>query len=222
MNNMDESMDAVEQSLAGARTGVDRRTMLKAAVAAGTIAGTWVAPRIQTLGFAPAGAATQCIIMNPAGADLQSNQNDNTYVSATYTRCPGNQSMSYGSSANAVDTISIVNPVPGCTFTVRLVPADCNNTHTNRFNPDFTGFAVVVAPATAADPDCAACTLVEVVIFEQDRTTIVETFNNIDDPFAQTCGNGILVELPCDIEEGNVETRLAIRISCDVVGPCTP
>jgi len=164
VNNMDESTDRVEHVTGVTekawRASVDRRTMLKAAVATGTIAATWVAPRIETFGFAPAGAATVCTFTNEAKDDLQQNSADTTYVSTSATnpgpartRCPGNGSSSFGSSsATTPDRIQFGShnkpllPGTNCTtFTVRTRPQDCPPTSSTNVNdPDNTGFAVVV------------------------------------------------------------------------------
>ena len=114
VNNMDESMDKVDQN--ARRAGLDRRTMLKAAVAAGAIAGTWIAPRIESLGFAPAGAATVCPLTSEA--DLSSNNSGNTYVTLGYDNC----GFSYGDASQGnPDFLSINVPGLNCTFTVQLV-----------------------------------------------------------------------------------------------------
>src|SRR5687768_16559269 len=86
MNNMDESMGTIDEPLGSSTRGgfltkatIDRRMMLKAAVATGTIAATWVAPRIQTLGFAPAAAlGTPCVFLSPENQhkNQQSGQSD--------------------------------------------------------------------------------------------------------------------------------------------------
>src|SRR2546422_10064663 len=95
-----------ENETIGTGRAIDRRTMLKAAAAAGVVVGTWVAPRIETLGFAPAAAMTMCVITSPANEDLNANQNNNTYVSSGFTACSDSaQRISFGSSGNAPNHI---------------------------------------------------------------------------------------------------------------------
>src|SRR5256885_14991056 len=116
---MDESMDTDEQRPGrvdkALRTGLDRRTMLKAAVATGTIAATWVAPRIETFGFAPAAAAgTPCIILSSASDDENSNSGKNDCkVGPNYPPpCCG---VNFGNNGGAPDRFTFNNPVTGCT-----------------------------------------------------------------------------------------------------------
>ena len=116
--NLHEPLGTVEKA---ARPGIDRRTMLKAAVATGTVAAVWVAPRIESFGFAPAFAATMCTVTNDVNDDLQTNQSGNTYVSPGFTGC----GESLGSSGNnAPDTITLNNPTTTCTSGDRQ-PANC-------------------------------------------------------------------------------------------------
>lgn len=236
VNNMDESRETAEQS-AGVtdevlRTGVDRRTMLKAAVAAGTIAGTWVAPRIQTFGFAPAGAATPCEFTNPSNEDLQLNEADTTYVSSGRVRCSGMGSASFG--AGGIDRIRFGKPskplLPGtdCTqFVVRTRPEDCPATTTTNVNdPDVTGFAVVVDLAES-DPDCD-CDITEVIITDSmgpvhTFTAAMDPFGACTDPITGNTGPGILVDFakygidPCTLRSS---ARISVTIVCITTAEC--
>lgn len=246
MNDMDQSKDSGEQlgdAEPGLRAGVDRRTMLKAAVAAGTIAGTWVAPRIQTFGFAPAGAATVCEFENPGTDDLNLNESDNTYVSSTRVRCTDNMSASFGNSGGQPDRIVFEGPgndpfLPGCDqVVVRTLPEDCppapgpGNNAVN--DPDVTGFAVAIDNANKqTDPGCD-CELRKVTIYSSNRASIIAEFDLMVNPGhafppcpAQNTGPGIRVDFaesdlgpvnPCTLQS---DARLAVTIVCVTTEPC--
>jgi len=234
VNDMEKSMDTVGQPPRNVeeamRTGIDRRTMLKAAAAAGVFAGTWVAPRIETLGFAPAGAMTQCIVTNEANQDLNSNQSNNTYVSTGFTQCTDTtQHLSFGNQGNSgPDEILFKNPTANCTsITVQTAPADCNTTDPNRFDPDQSGFKVFISATNGTG--CSNCKLVQVVIFNSNRTTIFATFTALANG-TTPCGTGtppaILVQLGPSGPPGAQcitpsDARLAARLSCSGVQHCT-
>jgi hypothetical protein len=228
MNNakddVDEPRGTVEKA---ARSVLDRRTMLKAAVATGTVAAVWVAPRIETFGFAPAFAATMCTVTNDENDDLQTNQSGNTYVSFNLTGC----GQSLGSSGNnAPDTITLDNPTTTCTsFTVRTQPLDCTTGPAqNRFDPDISGFAVVPYSSVGA----CACTITAVFVFKpgSTRATPDFTFTSMANPFAGCptgsstngpTGPGIQVNFSgvnCPLPS---QTRMAVQITCSTTGSCT-
>ena len=223
VTNMDDSMDSGEQPLGpvdrALRTGVDRRTMLKAAVAAGAVAGTWVAPRIQTLGFAPAAAATFCMVTNTENNDLNSNNSNTTYVSTGHVRC----GISFGPSANHQDTISFSNPTANCTnITVGTIPLDCppNNGSGDVFDPDASGFAVVMVSSSGSG--CSNCTIHHATIFSSTGGHRGPPLAGIGNPFATpymtTCGTGVRVEpTSCAIPSN---ARLAVTLSCTGTVTC--
>jgi hypothetical protein len=226
MTSMDESRDTGDQSadVVGSvrRAGVDRRTMLKAAVAAGAFAGTWVAPRIETFGFAPAAAATLCTITNDANDDLNSNESDNTYVSTGRIRCGDSQSQSFGNSGGQPDRIVFDDPNATCDkFVVRTIPEDCNQTVGDFLDPDLTGFAVVEEPSEHVGTGCDECQITQVVIYNSNRSAILATFTQVANPFpgCPGTGPGIRVVLPCDTPSN---ARLAVRITCTGVVLCPP
>ena len=207
--NVAESPGTVE----GARqTGVDRRTMLKAAVAAGTVAAVWVAPHIETFGFAPAFAATMCTVTNASNLDLQTNSSMNSYP-------PGGCGQSMGT-PNNIDTIVFSQPTTTCTsFTVRSIPLDC----TNNLDPDIAGFAVVPYDHVGAC-DCAVTAVFAFVPSHRNNPDF--TFTAMANPFAGCptgsatsgpTGPGVTVHLPCTISSS---TRLAVQITCSTTGAC--
>jgi hypothetical protein len=232
VNDMNESNDTAEEPLGAIekalRTGLDRRTMLKAAVATGTIAATWVAPHIETFGFAPAFAATMCTVTNNVNDDLNSNQSANTYDSPGRPHC----GQSFGSQSNSgPDTITISNPTSTCTsFTVRTQPEDCTTgPGSNRFDPDVSGFVVVPYSHIGT----CDCTITAVFIFKpgSTRATPSYTFTSVANGFAGCAtgsstngptGPGIKVEFP----QGGIDcplpsqTRMAVQISCTTTGHC--
>jgi hypothetical protein len=241
VNNMDDSIDPVE--LPNGRlenafgTSVDRRTMLKAAVAAGTFAGTWVAPHIETFGFAPAAAATQCVVENTTQQDLTQNDANNTYVSTGYTRCAGNGSASFGPSGGQPDRIRFggggnAGPAPSATcpvFVARTVPADCSTVGADLLDPDVTGFAVVRDNAPGQTSSGCECFISSVTIYTSNRQTILTTVNLSPATAHAGCasyntGPGILMDAttmginPCTGIPMNA--RLAVTISCQSTVPC--
>ena len=238
MNEVDRTEPAHNGETVG-RAGVDRRTMLKAAVATGVVAGTWVAPRIETFGFAPAGAATICQIENPSTDDLNSNLSNNTYFSSGRVRC----GHSFGPSGGQPDRIVFKgkgnNPfLPNCDqVVVRTRPEDCPPVpvpgNDQVLDPDISGFAVVIDNAAGqTDPDCN-CRVTKVTIYSSNRASIIATFDITTNPgLAYTCntagggvpagggppnGPGIRVNLPCNIDS---DARLAVTISCTTTGAC--
>jgi hypothetical protein len=197
--------------------------MLKAAVATGTIAATWVAPHIETFGFAPAFAATMCTVTNQAKDDLNSNGSNNTYVSPGHTAC----NQSFGSQGNSgPDTITISNPTSTCaSFTVRTQPQDCTNgPGGNRFDPDASGFYVVPYSSSGTCP----CTITAVFVFLPSNNnrnnpdfTFTAATNGIPGCATGSSSNGptgpgIKVDLPCLPSS----SRVAVQISCSTTGTC--
>ena len=245
MSDINESTDGVEQPLGSSGRGdfltkaaIERRTMLKGAVAAGVFAGTWVAPHIETFGFAPAAAATQCQQDNPAVNDLNRNVSGNTYVSAGYTPCTTGRG-SFGN-VGQVDRIQFggggnngPNP-PGCSkVVVRTVPTDCATTGSDLENPDITGFAVVIdnAPGQTDQSATCQCSVQKVTIYQSNGTTTFATVTlNMVNAFAGCAGSpyftgpGIRMDAttmgtdPCNIPAGY---RIRVTISCSSTGPCT-
>jgi hypothetical protein len=202
------------------RSAIDRRTMLKAAVATGTIAATWVAPRIETLGFAPAAAATFCQVTNLEGNDLHSNGSNNTYLSTGHTRC----GQSFGS-PNSVDTILFNNPTANClSFTVGTIPLDCPTIAANGDfrDPDTSGFAVV--KVSSSGTGCSNCTILRATIHSSTGghrgPPLPGVGNPFMTPYMTTCGTGVRVE-PTTCTLGS-DARLAVTLSCAGVVVCTP
>jgi hypothetical protein len=224
VKNMDESIDTIEQSPGSAR-GIDRRAMLKAAVAAGTIAGTWVAPRIETLGFAPAGAATMCVIESNEQQDKNNNNSGNTYCSdntiADVTCC---DSGSFGN-AGQIERWTFLAPTANCTqLVVRTIPTDCNTGGANAQNPNIGQFAVVVdnSAGQTTGAGCSNCFVSRAYTYEPgDKTNILVEHAT---PFSAACGTGVLVQNPvtpldyCDLP--NNSARLGVTITCTTTGAC--
>jgi hypothetical protein len=219
VNDMDEPMDTAERPLGSSGRGdfpkkaaLDRRTMLKAAVAAGTIAGTWVAPRIETLGFAPAAAVgTPCVILNPEKQDM--NQQAGQSDCATVPPCCD---RSFGNAGNQPDRFEFVNPIPGCSkFVARTIdPVLCNP---NLTDPDIIQFAIVAEPAEHVGTTCGDCRVTRAVLINPSGRQDVGTLNT----GTTTClGGGVTASAPCTTPES---FRLAAEITCTVVtGGCNP
>ncbi|MEW6471650.1 MAG: hypothetical protein AB1679_05225 [Actinomycetota bacterium] len=214
MNDMDQTMGTGD----AARHGVDRRTMLKAAVAAGTVAGTWVAPRIESLGFAPAGAATPCIILSPASDDKES-QSGQSYCPIVTEPCCG---QSFGN-AGQVDRFTFTNPAPNCSqIVVRTIALNCNSgTGNPERNPDVGQFAVVIESTTGAG--CGVCQVLDAVIIESSMRTILNPpLNNgpVSCPPAGQIGDGVDASIACNDPRLVPSSRLAVRLTCNVSGTC--
>jgi hypothetical protein len=205
-------------------TGIDRRTMLKAAVATGVIGGTWVAPRIETLGFAPAAAATMCPITNDAKDDLNSNDADTSYVSAGFTGC----GQSFGNSGQQQDTIKItfVNPVVDCdSITVGTIPVDCppDPNDGDIPDPDISGFAVVIVSSEGTA--CGNCTIQQATIHSStggnNRGPLVPNIGNpFNTPYITACGTGVLVNPTPPCSNIPSDARLAVTLLCSGVVAC--
>jgi len=243
MNNMDDSMEAdqpfgpVDRS---PRIGVDRRTMLKAAVAAGTVAGVWVAPRIETLGFTPAAAAgTPCPVEDNGTVDI----NTNSGSSDCPLGGPNPQPLPHhccGMSAGDNGKIEFwffgtanggTTPViPGCqSITVQSITLDCSKTNKN---PDVgqMGLAIV---GTSGEAACSNCRI-ETIVYEGgggkdanghpiDVTVFATPINN--PPAACTTNfpldHVVDVSVPsCTLAS---HSRARVFLSCTIVsGGCTP
>ncbi len=242
MSNVDDrngSTDRGEDSPAPSGRGdflmkaaIDRRTMLKAAVATGTIAATWVAPRIETLGFAPAAAAgTPCIILSPSSDDKNSNSGGHDCVTPTPSpstkgfvhACCG---QSFGDAGKA-DIFTFTNPAPNCQqIVVRTITLDCN---TSNKNPDVGQFAVVIDSVTDAAGHPGACTtachVMDAVLVASSGRAILKNLNNgpVACPPAGGVGDGVDASLSCTDPLLTSSSRLAVRLACigGTVG-CTP
>jgi len=217
---MEQGMDPVEHPADDAeghlRTGLDRRTMLKAAVAAGTIAGTWVAPRIQSLGFAPAAAAgTPCDVLSPTGDDKQSQSGQ--------FQCPSPGmccTQSFGSANNTIKRFTFTNPVANCAeIVVRTVSLNCAD---NR-NPDIGQFGLIIESTNGSG--CSVCTIQNAVIFPQSGhmgTPLAINKGGLSCPSLGTPGTGIIASVT-NCSDVTSSSRLAVQLHCNVVvGGCTP
>jgi hypothetical protein len=207
VNDMDESIDTAHSG-----RGIDRRTMLKAAVVAGTFAGTWVAPRIESLGFSPAAAAgTPCIILSPASDDKNANSAQN-YCPISTKPCCG---QSFGSNGQ-IDRFTFTNPAPNCSqIVVRTIALDCNaNNSQPQRNPDVGQFAVIIESATGSG--CGVCTILDAVLLDTSHRTILESLNNgpVACPPAGPIGNGVDASIACNDPNLASSARLAVRLSC--------
>lgn len=206
------------------RPGVDRRTMLKAALAAGTVAGTWVTPRIESFGFTPAGAFTPCIILSPEADDKnsQSGQSDCPEPDPTpglpVENCCG---QAFGSANNQIKRFTFETPVTGCDeIVVRTISRNCAD---NR-NPDVGQFALIIE-STSGEAACGQCEILEAVLVDSSQRTPLETFNNgdVNCPAFGNPGTGIDASMPCDNENLASDARLAVRLICTIqTGECDP
>lgn len=194
--------------------GVDRRTMLKAAAAAGVAGATWTAPRIETLGFAPAGAATPCTILSPESEDKNSNQGQNIYCSpvGTFPCC----SESFGNQGNQPDRFVFTNPFEGCaSVVVRMIPLDCELPPPNSdLDPSIARFALVIESQSAG----CNCVVQEGVLLESSMRFERKQMNNGPSPCLQ---GGVDSSIACDdpiYTDVGSDARLAVRIAC-ITGP---
>lgn len=220
MDDINESPDTVEQPGSSGRvdralrTGLDRRTMLKAAVATGTIAATWVAPRIETLGFSPAAAAgTPCVILSPGSDDRNSNSGGNDCPVVTKPCC----GQSFGN-AGQIERFTFANPVANCSqIVVRTVTLDAACDVSNK-NPDVGQFALVIESTTGTG--CGACTVMDGVLVASSGRAVLKHMNN--GPVACLSG-GVDASLSCSDPLLTSSARLAVRLKClgGKVG-CTP
>jgi hypothetical protein len=194
------------------KAAIDRRTMLKAAVVAGTFAGVWVAPRIETLGFAPAAAlGTPCIILSAASDDRNSNSGGNDCPIVTKPCC----GQSFGN-AGQIERFTFNNPAPNCSqIVVRTITLDCNASNEN---PDVGQFGVVIESTTGTG--CGVCTVMDAVLVASSGRAILKHMNN--GPVA-CLGGGVDGSLSCSDPLLVSSSRLAVRIKClgGKVG-CTP
>ncbi|HEV3364905.1 MAG TPA: hypothetical protein VG795_12350 [Acidimicrobiia bacterium] len=214
---MDES-ETVEQSLSAAngtsRIGIDRRAMLKAAVAAGTIAGTWVAPRIETLGFAPAAAFTPCLVTS-----VEDNINRNSGC-GVFAEDPGGVvhqpcGNSFGNCGQTATTFTFTNPTADCQqIVVTLIDLNC----AGEVNPD-TGSQALIITSTTGD-GCDACTIHSAEVYRPNQTVVRTNINN--GPINCVQGDGIDASLiPCIMAMGTL--RLRVRLDCTAGIPgCDP
>ncbi len=198
--------------------GVDRRAMLKAAAAVGVAGATWTAPRIETLGFAPAAAAgTPCTILSPERQDFNSNSTvpANVYCATvgTFPCCTGEEPPESGvtnfgnQGQGQFDEWVFDDPHPGCeSVTVRMVPLDCAaNT-----DPSLARMAAVISDTEGT----CNCTVLEGVLIQSSGRVQRRTMNN----GPSTClEDGVDISLSCTdpilLDIGN-DARLAVRISC--------
>ena len=104
----------------------------------GAGAAVWSAPRIETLGFAPAGAipASQVIIVSRPGQEPE----------RICRRLPGRENPCCGANfgnAGQIDLFTFVDPIAGCTLVVvRTITLDCNQLAKN---PDVGQFGLVIS-----------------------------------------------------------------------------
>ncbi len=247
VNDMDESMDKVGPSAGAAenalRDGVDRRTMLKAAVAAGTIAGTWIAPRIESLGFAPAGAATPCVVLSVRGDDKNSSGQSFCPTNPNNTPPRPCCGRAFGNSGQK-DTFTFSNPGGvGCaTIVVRTISLTCDTTTSpppsdqNNENPDEGQFAVIIE-STSGEAACNQCQIFDAVIIDSSgRKPMTVAQLGGASPFRNNgpidCGGPGVVGTGVDASVFHPVTgmcttidndaRLAVRLTCNISGTCPP
>lgn len=190
------------------RRGIDRRELLKrSALAAGAGAAVWAAPRIETLGMAPAGAqvtdipASQIIILSPASDDKNSQLGQNDCPDAAKPCC----GQSFGNSGQ-VDTFTFTNPWPNCsTIVVRTITLDCD---TNKKNPDVGQFGVVIQSHSGSD---CRCRVLNAVLIASSGRAILQSFNNGNLACLQ---GGVDGSIPCDNQYLVSSSRLAVQLSC--------
>jgi len=203
---------------------VDRRAMLKGAAAASAAAAVWVAPRIESLGFSPAGAGvpagTPCVILSHEDDDTNSNSGT-SYCPIVTEPCCG---QNYGNNGN-VETFTFANPAPNCTsIVVRTIGLDCNfGTGNPERNPDVGQQAVVIESATGAG--CGACQVLDGVLIASSGRTVLQSLNNgaFACPPAGFIGDGVDASILCTNPLLASDARFAVRITCLIEdGDCDP
>jgi hypothetical protein len=228
VNEMNDSMGSVEHPLEEPlHKGFDRRTMLKAAIATGVVAGTWVAPRIETLGFTPAAAAgTPCILVHPGDQNTNSNSGSTGCIVPTPAgrACCG---RSFGNNGGNPERFTFVSPVTGCTnIVVRTIDLNCT---VSNVDPDVGQFGVVIESfSETVAGACSACHIRDIQV-RRANGTLVQTVNNGAFPVACFSGGIDASVLPCHPdnvppdEAAGPGTKLFVRLEClgGTVG-CTP
>jgi hypothetical protein len=243
VNNMDESVNTVEQPAGRVEralsTGLDRRTMLKAAVATGTIAATWVAPRVETLGFTPAAAAgTPCPVTDNGSVTINANNASNAFCPAPGPalccgQAAGNQGQAeqwFFGMPNATPAVPVI---PGCdSITVRSISSNCTADN----NPDIGQMALAITAISPSDANstCRDCTIHSITYVggntstnpPTDVTILATAINcggfplgaaNVSVPSCTRIVNGNAVPF---IRSGS---RVRVTLRCTVEsGGCTP
>lgn len=194
------------------RPRVDRRTMIKSAAAVGAGAVAWSAPRIETLGFAPAAAATPCIILSPASDDKNSQSGQNSCPIVARPCC----GQSFGNSGQ-IDRFTFVNPAPNCTqIVVRTITLDCNTAGTQpERNPDVGQFAVVIE--STSGPGCGTCSILDAVIIDSTRRTVLNP--PLNNGPSGCLGGGVDASVACNDPRLVSSSRLAVRLICIAGNP---
>jgi hypothetical protein len=198
-----------EDQAAGRARALNRRTILKAAVAGGTMSAVWVAPSVRTLSFNHAAAATPCDILSAEAQDQNSNSGNPYCPANPVNTCCG---QSFGNSGQA-EFYTFSNPVAGCTqITVRVISNDCTQPN----NPDFGNQALIISGVSESVAGaCGQCSIKEAVLVTSSGRQEVASYNN-----GSVCG-GIDASMPCTATVSS--SRMAVRITCVVDdGSCVP
>lgn len=207
LNEANDAEGAVQS-----RSRVDRRTMIKSAAAVGAGAVAWSAPRIETLGFTPAAAATPCIILSPFSFDKnsQSGQND-CPIPAPAPCCE----LSFGN-AGQVERFTFTNPVVNCSqIVIRTITQDCD---AGKKNADAGQFGVIIESVTG--DGCGVCTVLDAVLVASSGRAVVTSSNDgpLSCPPAGVIGDGVKASFLCeDVPDPTAvvpSSRLAVRITC--------
>jgi hypothetical protein len=223
VKNMDGSMDTMEPALGGAgeaaHGGVDRRTMLKAAVAAGTVAAVWVAPRVETLGFAPAAAAgTPCLVMDNGSVTINTNSGNGTYCPNTSGLCCNMSAGNKGQTEQWFFGTATTPVIPGCTsITVQSISTDC----TANDNPDVAQMALAIVATSGST--CNQCTIHDIVYVGGNPNPPPSDVTVIATPI--TCASFPLGAANVSVSSCNLRanSRVRVRLRCTIqTGHCTP
>jgi hypothetical protein len=182
--------------------GIERRELFKrSAVAAGAGALVWAAPRIETLGFAPANAASGIVVTSPATDDKNQNSGGSAYCApgGPFTCC----STNWGSASTSQAKLwTFANPKAGCTeVVVQLIPWDCTASNV----PDIATCAVKIVSQTGT----CNCSLFSVLLKKSNNTIVSQ---NTSGP---GCAPGSLsASFDCSGMGWDTGAKLAVQIQC--------
>ena len=193
-----------EQPSSGA---LNRRNMLKAAVAAGAGVAAWTAPDIKTLGFKPALAqGGSPVVILSAEPDLNSNSGQHDCFPEGAAFCCD---QSWGPSGGGSDQFVFDSPVPGCDQVVVTQDTSFSNggaCDTSTINPDMGQARLYISSTTGT----CNCTILEAVVLRSSQRIEQFTVNN----GPADCGGIDISISDCGVIDSDY--RLAVRIECTV------
>lgn len=195
---------------AASPSAIQRRTLLKTAVATGAAAAVWTAPNIETLGFAPAAAATACNILTPPTTNSNNGQSD-TVAGSPLALC----NLNVGNNGQA-ESFTVTNPGPNCaSLTIVADLVDCSGAK----NPDVGQLAFHFVNPSAG---CAAdCTILSAVFTRSNGELLTEVCATTAGLTAGCAGvpSARQTRFPCPTMTPPSDLRFAVRLECSPT-PC--